>query len=303
MREPPMLKLGPWKLVDKFGAAAATIMVKHSLDPGVMETTVQFETVRKMMSAFVNLYQASVENESSAVIEGKDGKKQLIMGVSIYHGWYDRAQVGMHHRMGDKVVQDYGLSKQALVALEVGLEKEWEAARDNAGNWLEIVQLDFFALLGYARALRGEEITKIELSGVRKYFGGGAMEPRHVTLSLIGRFQQVEGENQHFLPVAAMTGSGLRTREWAERLLKEKDMIGVISGFLFLRKDCKTAQAPDFEEALIERLQWIQLNTTGIIPVTIDLWAELGVRRSMRRGATTEALNMGIDGPTIDANN
>jgi hypothetical protein len=27
------------------------------------------------------------------------------------------------------------------------------------------------------------------------------------------------------------------------------------------------------------------------------------VRRSMRRGATTEALNAGIDGPTIDANN
>jgi hypothetical protein len=42
-----------------------------------------------MKAAFVNLYQASVENESSAVIGGKDGKKQLIMGVPIYHGWYD----------------------------------------------------------------------------------------------------------------------------------------------------------------------------------------------------------------------
>jgi hypothetical protein len=118
-----MPKLGPWKLVDEFGAAADTIMVKHSLDPGVTETTVRFETVRKMKSAFVNLYQASVENESSAVIGGNDGKKQLIMGVPIYHGWYDRSQVGMHHRMGDKVVQDYGLSKQAVVALQVGLEK------------------------------------------------------------------------------------------------------------------------------------------------------------------------------------
>jgi hypothetical protein len=48
MRDPPMPKLGPWKLVEEFGAAAATIMVKHSLDPGVTEITVQFETVRKM---------------------------------------------------------------------------------------------------------------------------------------------------------------------------------------------------------------------------------------------------------------
>jgi hypothetical protein len=55
MRDPPMPKLGPWKLVAEFGAAAATIVVKHSLDPGVTETTVQFETVRKMKLAFVNL--------------------------------------------------------------------------------------------------------------------------------------------------------------------------------------------------------------------------------------------------------
>jgi hypothetical protein len=48
MRDPPMPKLVPWKLVDEFGAAAATIMVKHYLDSGVTETTVQFETARRI---------------------------------------------------------------------------------------------------------------------------------------------------------------------------------------------------------------------------------------------------------------
>jgi hypothetical protein len=139
-----------------------------------------------------------------------------------------------------------------VVDLEVGYEKEWESARYNAGNWLEIAQLACFALLGYAQALRGEEITKIEVSGVRKYFGDGVMEPRHVTLSLIGRFKQVEGGQQHFLPVAGVMGSGLQIREWVERLLKEKEMTGVISGFMFLRKDGKTARTADFEEALVE---------------------------------------------------
>jgi hypothetical protein len=69
------------------------------------------------------------------------------------------------------------------------------------------------------------------------YIGDGATEPRHVTFSLIGRFKQVEGEHQHFLPVAAVKGSGLRISEWVERLLKEKEMTGVISSFMFLRKD------------------------------------------------------------------
>jgi hypothetical protein len=68
----PLPKLGPWKVEDEFGVGAAVIMAKHSLDPGLTEITVQFETVHKMKSAFVNLYQASVDNASKAFIEGKE---------------------------------------------------------------------------------------------------------------------------------------------------------------------------------------------------------------------------------------
>jgi hypothetical protein len=73
---------------------------------------------------------------------------------------------------------------------------------------------------------------------------------------------------------------------------------------MFLKKDGTPAKAIYFEEAaLVEKLEWIQQNTSGIIPLTISLGEEFGVRRSTRRRATTEALNAGIDGPTIDANN
>jgi hypothetical protein len=128
-----------------------------------------------MKSAFVNLYQASVENARTVVIGGKDGKKQLVMGVPIYHGWYDRAQTGMHHCMGDKIVQDYGLSRKAEMALQGLLEAEWAASRESAPKRLEVAQLACFVFLRYARALRGEEITEIKLGGVRKYFADGAV--------------------------------------------------------------------------------------------------------------------------------
>jgi hypothetical protein len=117
------------------------------------------------------------------------------------------------------------------------MEEEWGAARLEAGKRLEIAQLACFVFLGYARALRGEEITKIELSGVRTYFADGALEPRHVTLSLIGRFKQMEGGHHHFLPVAAETGYGLRIREWVEILLEEKARVGLTTGFMFLKND------------------------------------------------------------------
>jgi hypothetical protein len=86
MLNPPLPSLGPWKLEDEFGAGAAVIMAKHSMDTGMTESTVQFETVRKMKSAFVNLYQASVDNASTAVIGGKEGGKQLVMGCPFTTG-------------------------------------------------------------------------------------------------------------------------------------------------------------------------------------------------------------------------
>jgi hypothetical protein len=59
----------------------------------------------------------------------------------------------------------------------------------------------------------------------------------------------------------------------------------------------------DFDERLIERLIWIQENTQGLIPMTIDLWEVIGYRRSMRKGATTGALKIEVHAFWIDANN
>jgi hypothetical protein len=97
--------------------------------------------------------------------------------------------------------------------------------------------------LSYARALCREEITKKELSRVRKYFADGAVEPRRVTLSLIGRFTQMEGGQKHFLPIAAETGYGLKIQELVGRLLDEKARRGLTTGFMFLKRDGMSANA------------------------------------------------------------
>jgi hypothetical protein len=43
LKIPSVPRMGPWKLEDEFGAAAAFITANHSLDPGVMESTFQYE--------------------------------------------------------------------------------------------------------------------------------------------------------------------------------------------------------------------------------------------------------------------
>jgi hypothetical protein len=87
--------------------------------------------------------------------------------------------------------------------------------------------------------------------------------------------------------VTALMGSGISIREWVERLLLEKAEVGLTSGFMFLKKDGTPSKAIYYEEALVERLEWIQQNTTGIISLTVTLCEKFGVRRSMRIGACT----------------
>jgi hypothetical protein len=73
------------------------------------------------------------------------------------------------------------------------------------------------------------------------------LTPPHVNLSRIGRFKQEEGEQKHFLPVAMVTGSGLILIKWSKRLLDEKRVAGLTTGFVFLSPGGNVAKASDFE--------------------------------------------------------
>jgi hypothetical protein len=64
---------------------------------------------------------------------------------------------------------------------------------------------------------------------------------------------------------------------------------GQTQGLLFWRKNGSPTKMGYFNEPLIERLVWIQDNTHGLIPMTINLWWVVVCRRSMRQGATTAA--------------
>jgi hypothetical protein len=51
---------------------------------------------------------------------------------------------------------------------------------------MEVAQLEVFIIVRYARALRGEEISKLEITGLLKHYAEGERtEPTHITLSLV----------------------------------------------------------------------------------------------------------------------
>jgi hypothetical protein len=116
---PPVPMLGTWPVEDNFGMGAAIVLLKHSLDPGVTETTVQYN--------FLIFYHALVENQGSAIVGGRDGKRFVSMDAPIYSDLFGRFQAGTHNRMGDKVVQYFGLSRGIMQKFQEVMEGEWKA--------------------------------------------------------------------------------------------------------------------------------------------------------------------------------
>jgi hypothetical protein len=141
------------------------------------------------------------------------------------------------------------------------MEGEWVNAGSSVENKKEIAQLVVFVMVGCARALRGKKIPKLEITGFLEQFANGdKTEPKRAVLSLVGRFKQEEGG---VLSVVSLTGSKLRIREWARRLLEMKVRSGQTKCFLSQGKNGSSAQMGDFGEPLIERLVWIQKNAQG----------------------------------------
>jgi hypothetical protein len=121
------------------------------------------------------------------------------------------------------VVQYFGLSRGIMQKFQEVMEGEWIHAGVGVEREMEISQLGVSVMVGYARALRGEDFPKLEITGLLKHFAeGDKTSHKHVMLSLVGRFKQEDGYRQHYLPVAVVTGSGLRIRDWIRLLLELK---------------------------------------------------------------------------------
>ena len=98
---------------------------------------------------------------------------------------------GCHKRMGDEVNSDYALSLDIVLELLKRLERDWRLAKTLDAQW-QVCRFACFLIIGYCKALRGEETVKTEIGGMRrKYFEQARRHPLypHVIVLLLGRFK------------------------------------------------------------------------------------------------------------------
>ena len=215
---PPM---GPWPLEDTVGMGYAVVILRRLLEKGCTTETVLFQTSRKTRAAISNLWHASLDGGSSAMMV--KGKTKVIESKSPTNGaWFEKFMAGFHNRVGDQTRPDRAISLEVMIKLQNRLASDFEKASTSGDEvaMLKIACLGAFAIWAYCGGLRGEEIVLAHLGGIRRYWdeARGVKTP-HVPLALRGRFKGKVGKQWHYLPLADETHSGLKPYEWTNLLI------------------------------------------------------------------------------------
>ena len=300
---------GPWPTDDSFGVRLALASVVRSLDPGNYAKTIQFETVRKVRSAFSNYIHASVDGTGESFIADDSGVQSISRSTSNSH-WFRRFMKGMHKRMGDIWIPDRAITiHEVLIAFTI-LEEDWKGMTQ-VGDITGMERAALSAIIviaGFFGGFRGEEITRIDIGLIRKYWEEAMeAEDRHVPLMLNGRFKKETGEKVFCQPLAIVTNSGIKILLWFKRVIFILEKRAIFDGPMFRlrRTSGKIVRATvgDLDVLFLALWKRIQDRSPRTLPITVDVYDEFSISRSARRGATAHAQNVQVPREYIEANN
>jgi hypothetical protein len=264
----------------------------------------QFDSIRKLRSTFRNVWGASKEEASMSLYLGfDDKKKQTLSSCPTLSDWFSRFALGCKKRMGQDVRPQLGISIEMMHALMLKLETMFLEVNDEGERNL-IVNAGAYVILTFCCSLRGNETFLLDLAGLRSHIRNGLTGTnKHVTAPLLGRFKGEDGEKYHLLFMPPVTSSGLKCRVWMERLVEQRTKEGRFRGPALCETDGKVQNPGLLEVFLLDILVEIQNEHPEIIDPSVDVYEEMGISRSFRRGATTHARNMKVSEPDIDSMN
>jgi hypothetical protein len=288
---------------DLTGHRAAIHMLLTLLEPGAYSKNYkQFDTIRKMRSAFSNAWGASAKATLFNISTGKeDRRKDRLTRCPTDSEWFGRFQLGCKKRMGQDVRPQLGLSIDVMKEYMDRLEAKWLSVTDQDTQDL-LCAVGAYSVTSYAASLRGNEGFLLDLFGLRQHIMKGKLDAQdpHVVAPLLGRLKGEDGERYHMLLLASQTASGLKVRHWLEQLVLIRERQGLFHGPAFCDDSGEVVQKLVYEEVFYDLLQEIQDQRPDLIGPKVDIEGDYGFFRSFRRGATTRAREMGVTETDID---
>ena len=304
---PVCVNLGPWPLKDNQGMQVAIEILRASQRKGRNDSTyVQFDSVRKLRAAYVNIYQTSpMAIGRNLFMKGPRGQSFTLATAATDTVTFRMFMLGCEKRMGRLVVQELGFTVEVVLRLLEDWNRELESDEVNSARKRDLIVVGgaFVVLVG--GALRGGEVLLLEASElVRRRFDGRDHEKHpHVVAPLMGRFKNETGERNMILAWASKTASGIEIRKWLERLIilliregRDRNV-----GPAICERDGFLMERWKINGILRESLLKIQCET-DLIRDDIDVIAKYSLHRAARRGMYTRAREAKVPDFILEAN-
>lgn len=212
--------------------------------------------------------------------------------------------------MGDNPRPNRPVSVDEMQCIQTLLEEDWDVAISvgdvNLQMTAAVNAVTYVA--GFVGGLRCEEIFKLDLTATERHRKRSLSHRRlpHITLGLRGRVKGETADRCHLLPLSLVTKSGLEVGEWVVRLLDLCGVKGWTKGALL--RSCKGGRwvrgkimdlDPMFHGYLLRvKKRWPEIITADDNPVALS-----SLYRSLRKGFTARARNMGVPQAVIESQN
>ena len=175
---------------DDFGIGITVSLLLNSLDPERNDKFVQYDTIRKLRSAFSNLWQVLVHTNQASVMAESRNMLRVTTCPSNYF-WFQYFMQGFHKRVGDLVKQNLCISAPIMTVLVAKIANMHKSDSDN----VQTVKFGFYCMLCYLGALHGNEAFLVNL-GECWQLCEAAMENTehpHILVPLQGKFKASTG--------------------------------------------------------------------------------------------------------------
>jgi hypothetical protein len=304
------LPIGAWPVRDNMGFRLAITMLRASQSKGRNDSSyVQFDSIRKMRSAFSNTYENSAKgNQTVLGFRADKGKAYRYSSCETESQLFAKFIRGLESRMGRMVQSNIGLHHKILISIVKNFDKELGDVSVPFERKRTIIVTGAYLMICFGASLRGNEGLYLEGSSLVSLIRLGnsqedvAENLGHVCIPLLGRFKSEIGEDKHVAVVTNKSKSGLNFRLWLERLvwvlIKEKK--DKVAGPAFCHKDGTMLRSFELDREFHNSLRIVQLERPDLIPEEIDITKSYGTFRSLRRGSLTKATEEGIEGPDLE---
>ena len=319
-KTPTIPPRGPMPISDSCGMGVAidTILTSLTAKSRIRgQRFVQFGTVRKIRGSYGAAWESSPQGvEEGASFEKGSGRGATLTACPTQLKWFGCFTAGIETRMGHASSANRAINMNIILRMldmvkeeMIEAEPAWRRAYCKFGAAM---------VVGVTASLRGPEIFKLDLAGIRAFIelgkdgvipvdpmkkGKDLSNAPHVFYAFLGKFKGELGFEQHLVAVASITKSGLEPRWWIEQLIKAREEEGCTHGPAFGTAANKASYGGEYDILLHQFLETIQKESPELIAPTDDVKLNYGFFRSFRKTSETRARVAGLDGDTINAMN